>query len=173
MTRNLFTSQIESNAKVRLAKFDVQFLSTAMYDQTSRVICHGIKDNNPDAIVTAAFKMADCLPESQDVVLVPAPSHKGYATNTLKLANMIARISGAEVADILRGKERESNYSAKKAGHGMKPSDLGFYLTDTLPEDKVVVFVDNCCDTGATAFAAAGVLGSCVVLTYAMTSVLF
>lgn len=173
MTNNLSFTQNPSAAKVALAKHDVQFLATDSYNESSRIICHAIKDNNMAAIIAAAYEMADCLPSASDVVLVPAPSRKGYATNTLLLADMIAKISGAEVADVLKGRERASNYLAKKEGHPLNSSDMSFYLTDNLPEGKVVVFVDNVVDTGATAFAAASVLGSCVVLSYAMTNVLF
>lgn len=117
MTNNHSVSQISSTAKVSMAKDEVQFLATDSYNECSRVICHAIKENDKAAIVAAAYKMADCLPENSSLVLVPAPSRKGYATNTLFLAEMIARISGAEVADVLKGRERASNYESKKEGH--------------------------------------------------------
>lgn len=114
--------------------------------------------------------MAQCLPEN--CILIPAPSRHGYALQTLELAYEISKISGSEVYDVLKGNARRANYECKKEGHPLSMAELGFRLDGSLPEGKVAVFIDNVVDTGTTAMAAANVLGSCVVLSYAMTSAL-
>lgn len=169
MTRNLFTSHLHCSAAIMVAKKNVLLLSTAHYNNTSRVIAHALKVGDYNAIITAACRMAPCLPE--DCVLVPAPGRHGFAKQTLKLAKMISRISGCPVADVLRGADRMANYEAKKKGIRLTLEDMGFYLDGVLPEDKTVVVVDNVIDRGTTAFAAANAIGTCVVLSYAMTSV--
>ena len=170
MKHNLFTSDIRVQAPIGVAKRDILLLSYTRYDNRSRVIAHGLKRSLPDAITTAAFQMSPCLPEN--CVMVPMPSHTGAATYTLQLANLMSEISGAKVLDCLKGTPRLTNYAAKRSGHSLRLTDFGFYLSDDLPEDKVVCLIDNCIDRGATAFAAANVIGRCVVLSYAMTGVL-
>ncbi|MBQ0073522.1 MAG: phosphoribosyltransferase [Prevotella sp.] len=170
MTHSLFTSQYDCTAEIAVAKDDILLLSTAHYNNSSRHIAHKLKEGDYNAIVTAAYRMAACLPEN--CILIPAPGRNGYATQTLKLAKMISRISGAQVADVLKGCQRMANYDAKKQGHPLKMDDLGLYLAESIPADKTAVIIDNVVDTGTTAFAAANLIGSCIVLSYAMTGVL-
>lgn len=170
MTDSLFTSGIAFSADIAVAKHDILLLSTARYDNASRVIAHRLKDGRYDAILAAAIRMARCLP--QNCVLVPAPSRKGYAVQTLKLARMISEISGVGIADVLKGNERIANYDAKRLGHPLKQADLGIRLDGELPDDKFAVVIDNVIDRGTTAFACANAIGSCAVLSYAMTGFL-
>lgn len=170
MTNSLFNTEIHSSAEIILAKADILLLSTTMYNNSSRPVAHGLKDGKYSVIVKAAGRMAACVPEN--AVLVPVPSHRGYAEQTLVLANEIARICGAEVANVLRGKERKPNYDAKREGKPLSIDDLGIYMTGELPQGKLVVVIDNVIDSGVTAFAAANAIGTCAVLAYAMTSVL-
>lgn len=101
------------------------------------------------AVSLAAKDMAALVP--MDSVLVPIPSHVGYATDTLTLANEVARISGFEVLDVLRSDERESSYEAKKDG---RDAEIRFRLTSPLPVGKTIVYVDNIIASGTTARAA-------------------
>lgn len=170
MTHSLFTSGIKFEAPVATTKLDILLLSATRYNNTSRVVAHGLKKNRQDAIITAAYKMVDCLPEN--CVLVPVPSHLGYATYTLRLANLMSSISGASVADVLRGNARAANYDVKRQGKHLTLFDLGYHLEDALPDGKFPVLIDNVIDSGLNAIAAANAVGSCAVLSYAMTGVL-
>lgn len=170
MKNSVLTSRT-STARIAVAREDILFLSTSMYDDTSRPIAHLLKEGDSDTIASVAHKMACCLPEN--CVLIPAPGHNGHAKQTLVLANMIASQSNTVVVDILKGSEREPNYDAKKAGRPLSVNDMGIYMTGCLPEGKIAVVIDNVVDTGTTAFACASAIGSCIVLSYAMTDKLF
>lgn len=144
------------------------FLAACPYDDDSRLTAHGLKDGKDEAVAQAVAAMARCLPDG--CILIPAPGRLGYAKQALLLAEAIGRRCGAEVADVLKGACRRSNYEAKKEGQTLTASDFGFYLAGTLPEGKVPVFIDNVVDAGATALAASSLLGgSCIVLSYSMT----
>lgn len=128
------------------------------YSPIAKEIGHKIKGQNASgmpisdaerdyAIRIAASSMARLLPK--DCVLVPIPSHRGYATDTLLLAREIGKMAKKEVADILRGFDRTSSYEAKKNGEKV---DFGFYMTHK--PDKPIVYIDNVIASGATARAA-------------------
>lgn len=132
----------------------------------SRTLCHLFKEGSMEAIHIMAERMSLLVPSES--ILIPVPSRYGYATNTLILANEIARISGSPVADILKGVNRESNYIAKKQGHPLHINDLGFYKTgDT---SLTPCFVDNVIDTGVTMNAALKVFGYGVGLVYSRST---
>lgn len=124
-----------------------------------------VKRGDDEAIRTVAEQMASLVPEG--VALVPVPSHLGYATVTLDLANEISRLTGAPVADILKGYNRPSNYLSKKNGHPLKVEDLGFRKVGET--DLIPCFVDNVCDTGVTMRSAFLAFNRGVGLVYART----
>lgn len=170
MTNSIITSQFKPYATVTVLMDDVLLLSTALYNEHTRLIAHGIKDGDWDALLLAAHRMSNILPPN--AALVPMPSHLGYAHQTLCLARLISDITDAPVADVLIGNLRESLYDCKKAGRTLSASELGFRLEGELPKGKVPCIIDNVIDTGLTAMAAAKAVGSCTVLTYAITEVL-
>ena len=101
-------------------------------------------------------------------VLVPAPSHKGYATDMLALANAISERTGIEVADVLRSDERQSQFEAKKeTGRPLTSDQLGIRLEGVLQDGKLPIVVDNVVNSGNTAKACIDALGGGVVLTVA------
>lgn len=135
------------------------------YYRQGRWIAHRVKEGDMEAIRLAAERMAPLVPEGS--ALVPIPSRLGYATATLLLAEEISRLTGAPVADILKGESRASNYESKKQGHPLKVEDLGFRkVGDT---DLTPCFVDNVCDTGVTMASAFLALKRGVGLVFAMT----
>ena len=71
----------------------------------------GLNSVNLNAINEAADLMAPMVPDN--AVLVPAPSHKGYATDMLLLANAIGVRTHSEVADVLKSAPRDSQYDHK------------------------------------------------------------
>lgn len=167
MTHSLITSGIRFEAPLATTKQDILLLAATRYDNASRIIAHGLKQNSQHAILTAAQQMAAILPEN--CVLVPVPSHHGHATYTLQLANCISELCGAAVADVLGGKVRQLTYDVKRQGKSLMAFDLGFHLEAALPDGKFPILIDNVIDTGLNAMAAAGAVGHCAVLSYAMT----
>jgi predicted amidophosphoribosyltransferase len=115
-----------------------------------RGLAIGIKENDMRAILKSAELMSGLVKEN--AVLIPIPSKRGYATNTLKLANLIAKKTGAEVCNILKGKNRQSFCELKRQGVRIVDSEFfGFYLTGDIPEGKRIYLVDNVTATGQTA----------------------
>lgn len=140
----------------------IPYISAAPYLQV-RNLAHKVKSGDAEAIKEAAQKMAPLVPAN--AVLIPIPSRTGKATNMLALANAIAEATGAEVKDILTGESRESLYEMKKRGATLALEDLGIKASETIPSDKIPIFIDNVVDTGLTAEAAVKSVGRGIVLT--------
>jgi len=143
----------------------VPFVSTGGYRGKLQKLAHGVKSRDPKVIAEVADLMAPIIPK--DAVLVPAPSHGGEATDMLDLANAISERTGAPVADVLKSKERGSQYDAKKAGKPLSTVDLGITIDGKLPEGKLPVVIDNVVDTGNTAEACVRALGKGIVASLA------
>ena len=140
------------------------------YDGINNWLCHKLKDNDPQAIDYCARQLAKMLPEN--AVIVPIPGHHGYALQTLYLARAISLQSGGRipVANVLKGKNRVSNYQAKMDGHPLTSAELGFRQVGLLPKGKIPYLLDNCVDSGETAKAAFHALGEKgIILSYAMS----
>ena len=125
----------------------------------------GLKEGDIGAIKYAAQKMADLIPPNS--VLVPMPSHKGYATDTLLLAKEIQKITKTPIADILKGKSRMSLYSAKKMGVPIDSNYLGFRKVGDVPSGYNPVLIDNVVDTGLTAKSALEAIGGNTIVSFA------
>lgn len=135
------------------------------YDDDNNHIAHGIKEGDIGAIKYAAQKMADLIPPNS--VLIPMPSHKGYATDTLLLAKEIQKITKTPIADILKGKSRMSLYSAKKMGVPIDSTYLGFKKVGDIPSGYNPVLIDNVVDTGLTAKSALETIGGNTIVSFA------
>ena len=133
-----------------------------------REIAHGLKRGDDSAIEIASKQMAKMIPPNS--ILVPVPSHTGNADCTLKLANAIAKITGSDVVDALKGKSRRSLYEMKKNGEKIDSDYLGFYLDRPIESGKNVIFVDNVIATGTTANAALATVDTGSVIAYAFDS---
>lgn len=131
-----------------------------------REISHGLKTGDDNAIEVASRQMAKLVPENS--ILVPVPSHTGNADCTLKLANAIAKITGSEVVDALKGRSRRSLYEMKKNGEKIDSGYLGFHLDKPIKPGKNVVFIDNVIATGTTANAALATVDTGSILAYAI-----
>ena len=136
--------------------------STAPYLDVQS-LAHGVKDGDTEAIKKAAARIADVInviPDKQNLVLVPMPSHNGNATYTKVLAEEIAKLTGLTTADVLAAKPYSSLYDFKKE-NGLQDIPVpAFNIEETLPNGKAPLIIDNVLDTGTTAYAAAHAFGT-------------
>lgn len=145
---------------------EVRYITTGNYRKKAHNdLAKEMKQGNSLAIAIAAAEMERYIPNN--AVLVPMPSHQGFATYTLELAKRIGELTKAEICDTLKGRPRKSLYQLKKEGGNPRKAKFGFYLTDCIPSGKQIIVIDNVVATGATAKAAASVLGDCVVFALA------
>lgn len=136
------------------------------YNPNVRKVAYGLKAGLADDIAKAAPEMARMVPS--DAVLVPMPSHNGYAEETIPLANAIAKIANVPVANVLKGKKRISMYDAKKSHTIPSRKELALSVKGDLPKGRRVFVVDNVVNTGMTAREAVDALdGKAVVISYA------
>ena len=159
------------NEPIRKEVDGITFLSTGRYyEGINQWVAHKLKEGDIDANDYAARQMAKLLPKN--AVLVPIPGHFGKADQTMHIARAIASYTRLPVVDALRGRERESQYSAKYKGTPLTEEQMGFRKIASLPSGRVPYLIDNVVDTGTTAKAAVKALGGGIVLSYAMSDTL-
>ena len=142
------------------------FVSVGGYRGSLQHLAHEVKTGNPAVIERIADMMSPLIPS--EAVLIPAPSHKGYATDMLALSEAIAQRTGAEIADVLKSDTRVSQYTAKKeTGKAIDSDKLGIYAVGEIPNGKIPVIVDNVVDSGNTAEACVRAIGKGVVISLA------
>ena len=142
------------------------YIAVDGYRGKLRGLAHKVKTMDKTAINTAADKMAPLIP--RNAVLVPAPSHKGEATDMLKLAKAISRRRHVEVMDVLKSYERERQYTSKKfGGKAISSDNMGIVAIKDIPEGKIPVVIDNVVSTGNTAEACVKALGYGIVVSLA------
>lgn len=140
------------------------------YEGDNKMIAKRIKEGDLHALECAARSMVPLIPK--DSVLVPIPGHQGTANQTYVLCMVISHYTGLPVANVLKGKERQSNYIAKHEGRGLTEKDMGIRQISSLPDHRTPVFIDNCVDTATTAKAAYHAVGRGVVVAFAMSDTL-
>lgn len=126
------------------------------YQKRIRFLCHLIKDGDMDAIDEASIIMAKHVPPGS--ILVPIPSHNGYSTYTLTLANYIAKRSKSKVMDILSSPPRERMYNLKFNKGDVESIDLQFSadsndrkkIGEILRSARNVILIDNVVSSGVT-----------------------
>jgi len=142
------------------------FVSVGGYRGSLQHLAHEVKTGNPAVIERIADMMSPLIPS--EAVLIPAPSHKGYATDMLALSEAIAQRTGAEIADVLKSDTRVSQYTAKKeTGKAIDADKLGIYAVGEIPNGKLPVIVDNVVDSGNTAEACVRAIGKGIVISLA------
>lgn len=144
---------------------EIPYIRCAEYEDV-REKAHSLKNGDRIVIRQIAEEMSD-VPLPGNSVLVPVPSHHGYATYTKDLAELIAKAKGLEVCNVLLGKSRQASYELKKQGMTVSSEDLGFRCVSEIPNDKIPVFIDNVIGTGTTAKAAVEAVGRGIVFAYA------
>lgn len=131
----------------------------------AREISHKFKNNDPNAIKVMARMMAKFI--NSDDSLIPIPSRNGVATNTLDLVNALAKLTGARVSNILKGKPRESIYYIKKRGEDVRSVDFGYKLMDKIPDNPVLI--DGVYDTGTTLRNVLNIIPNARIVVFAKT----
>ena len=120
-----------------------------------RELCHRVKTSSLPSLREAASKLAEGLDFPADGLLIPVPSHLGFATDTLLLCNELSRLTGLLVCDVLSCSGHESLYLLKKAGSPLPDcQSLDFRLKSELPSGLRPLLVDNVISTGTTMKAA-------------------
>ena len=116
-----------------------------------RSICHLVKEGiaGVDILNQIAFETKRFIPNNS--VIIPIPSHIGYATYTLDIALRM----GVQVLDCIECEPHQSLYTLKKQGIKVSPAYLKFRLKSgvTLPKNNVYLF-DLVFATGTTEKAA-------------------
>ena len=144
------------------------YIAAGGYRGKMAPLARKVKTMDKTAINRAAETMAPLIPKN--AVLVPAPSHKGEATDMLMLAKAIARQRNydVKVMDVLKSYERERQYISKKVGgKAIDANDMGIVAIKDIPEGKIPVIIDNVVSTGNTAEACVKALGYGVVVSLA------
>lgn len=131
-------------------------------DKGVREICHAAKEMDPQAISVMAQELKGLI-KDKNALLIPIPSHCGYATYTLEIVKQM----GVPFIDILKCRKRESLYKQKLKGIKTSVEDLGFYTIDIIPTNKNIYFIDNVYATGLTAKAAQEIFSKGEVVVYA------
>ena len=132
-----------------------------------RPLCHSVKHcrhSAAPAMIQAAKLLAKAI--DRPTVLVPVPSHTGFATDMFALAGAVCveaakRGVPCEVADVLACRPHPSLCDEKHKEGGGHPEDIrivmyqmgGAAARERLA-GKYVLLVDNVVDTGKTARAA-------------------
>ena len=127
-----------------------------------REICHAVKELDPRAISIVAEELKKLI-NDKNALLVPIPSHCGYATYTLEIVKQM----GYQYIDVLKCRVREPLYNLKKQNKNVSIEDLGFYTIDIIPTNKNVYFIDNVYATGLTARAAQSIFSKGEIVVYA------
>lgn len=110
-----------------------------------RDAAHALKAQDAWALQFAARHLAVGL--SAGDVLIPVPGHLGDTAVNVALAQAVASLCGAQIADILRGTARASQYTAR-ASALQPPTVIG-----TIPHGRLWL-LDNVAVTGTTLAAA-------------------
>ena len=135
-----------------------------------REVCHAVKQGEDEglrdeAIARIATYMLSFGVVRDSSVLIPAPQHGGRAEYTLRIAEAVARETGARVLDIIGCEPHRPLYEQKLAG--AREPDLRLHLTEEAPSpaeadgwnDGEWFLVDNVISTGRTLGTASDFIG--------------
>lgn len=132
-------------------------------DHDSNYICHNVKEGDLVSTIMAAKDLHEVLNEHNltgcNIIFVPVPGHKGYATTAMNLCRELMPMRNCHVADVFHAEPRQlSLYDCKKLGIGVTLDDIGAFITAPHRETckrlrdmgYTFVLVDNVIDTGLT-----------------------
>lgn len=117
-----------------------------------REICHAVKQREDAELKEHAVQVIaeDLISRgivTENDILIPAPQHTGNAEYTREIAERIAYVTGARVADILKCIPHISLYEQKEMG---AVPELNLYFAREIPKGNSYFFVDNVISTGTT-----------------------
>ena len=136
--------------------------STASYSEIQS-LAHEVKNGDTEAIKKAAGHIADMIniiPDKDNFLIIPMPSHSGKATYTKTLAEEVAKLTGLPSTDILTCQPHTPLYDYKKVNGIHNIPTPSFSIKENLPQNKIPLVIDNVLDTGTTAYAAAQAFGT-------------
>ena len=167
--KDIATNLFKQYVLAKAPKAITPILTAASYRGNNVRVTRDLKSGEFKAVTFAAEAMQTYL--SGDEILVPIPSSKGIATDTLVLAKTLAAEAGCKVLDILESDSRESSYARKQVGkRSLTADEIGTRLKDgvVLTNDQIkrIVFIDNVISTGATAKAAHDAVGGGITLAF-------
>lgn len=126
--------------------------------------CHKVKVGNKDSIEMSAHFLSKFITKND--VLVPIPSHYGYATYTKEIATIISQIKGSPVEDCLRCVPHNTLYQSKINNEKINLEMFSLYV----PSGNIIL-IDNVVDTGITLETAINAIGvECNFVSIAITS---
>lgn len=148
---------------------DGRIITVGRHEGLLRAMARAVAWGDVTAMKMAGQLLASFLPD--ECVLVPMPSHIGYATTMLDLARWTrhfigtrsASKNGCDIVNCLECDPHESSHIVKLE-RGVPPV-VRMYLHKSPPKfNKPVFIIDNTVATGATASAALAVLPNAKVL---------
>lgn len=125
-----------------------------------RDISRGVAYGDHRSINIAAYTMRGWLADGS--VLVPMPSHIGYATTSLMLCRELKRLNRSyRVLDALRCDPHPSSHGEKLEGRF--PANFATRIKDGAEVPEGAYIIDNCIGTGTTALSALAAIPSAIV----------
>ena len=113
-----------------------------------RRLCHALKEYNRRAVIVSADLFSKIITKND--VVVPMPSHFGYSTYMLSVAEMLQKKIGCKCMDILSSDAHETWYDTKlKQGRN---AELGysFKVNNSNKITGKIYIIDNVYSTGRT-----------------------
>lgn len=136
------------------------------YEGLLRHVARGCSYGDATSLFSGAQVLSAFIEDG--TIIVPMPSHIGYATTMKWLCERIETINeikSIKMFDCLVCNPHESSRLVK-IQNGVPP-DIRMYLKKDPPKDKRILIIDNVVCTGMTARAALAALPNATVLTIA------
>ena len=126
------------------------------YSEELRQLAHQLKEGASKESLDKAVEMLSAIfenipkEEHDRLVLVPMPDHKGLPGYMDEVVYEIAEKLDLDNNNRLTSSPHQSLYDLKKEQGMDNLPDIKFFFDGKLPEDSIVVLVDNVLDTGHT-----------------------
>lgn len=125
-----------------------------------RNISRGVAYGDKQAIRVAAYVMRGWIADGS--VLVPMPSHIGYATTSLMLCRELKRLNRSyRVIDALGCEPHPSAHAEKLEGRF--PVKFSTFIKNGMGIPSGAYIIDNCIGTGTTALSALAAMPDAIV----------
>jgi len=126
-----------------------------------RDVSRGCAYGDTECLKKGALLLSSFVPAGS--VIIPMPSHIGYATTMLSLCNEMKKINGTyEVRDCLKCIPHQSNHIIKL--HGDSPKGIIMYQSAPVFDGSGAFIIDNCIGSGCTAGCALEIMHRATVI---------